>query len=110
MKATIGLELFCDIHRDRRSYVSGDLVHGYVAEILPGMRRKFLPGKVDTAKANGSGSRGMYRWFILSDGRYYEVLARTDWTDWSHYFCTISDGGDVVIVEEAEVLAWARSV
>lgn len=81
----------------------------WVAEILAhrGGRwyeRQFLDGQKDYSEANSIGSRGVYLYFHLREGRIYEVHELQSWRRSRRYFCTVS-GGDVVEMSADEVQA-----
>jgi hypothetical protein len=89
-----------------------DLVEGikkhddWVAEITGrcrkyGYARSFLRGKVDYAKSNSKGTRGVYVNYILEDGRIYEVSEPTKRMKSERYFCTAVDGEVIKITRQA---------
>lgn len=98
MKATLGLEQIgagspevAEVYRD----ASGILRH-----------RK-LPGRRDYARANKRGTRGIYRWFVVEDGKLYCVRAQTGWTEFDTYYVTAREGA---IVRVADWQAWLRKL
>jgi hypothetical protein len=66
------------------------------------VEREFLRPMVDYAKANGAGSRGVYKTYILRDGAY-EVFEKTSWASSRRYFLAVSG-------KHAEELSDARAV
>lgn len=70
-----------------------------------GFVREFLRGRKDYREANGTGSRGVYRWFELAEGELYEVNAPQSWTAADRYFCK-AVRGKVERLTAEEVDAW----
>lgn len=73
-----------------------------------GFDREFLRGRKDYSKANSIGSRGVYLWYILESGRYYEVKERTSWSGSDRYFVKVTMGGDIERVSKSEVEHWLK--
>lgn len=131
MKATLSLELFGDNLRQQLKLYSsaiddafgdntGSVTIGnvppssWVAEITGfhvkyKYERKFLRYKKDYTKSNSKGSRGIFVWYILESGRYYEVKAKTSWRNEERYFCKVNSQGDVIKVDKNEVDAWLNN-
>lgn len=98
----------------------GDLTFGksmkryWVAEITGTCpkykyQRVFLRYKKDYSEANSIGSRGVYAYYILEDGKIYEVCAPTSWKNTDRYFCTIENGELIRLSsEEVEKLEWLK--
>ena len=131
MKATKKIELIGDnIKSQARFYTNmindafdgvGDALFGefpscgWIAEITGlskkyGFERSFLPYKKDYTKSNSNGSRGVYSWFILDSGKYYEVYEKTSWRSVDRYFCMVTDDGEILRVSKEEVFRWAKSI
>lgn len=73
-------------------------------------RRKFLGGKKDYSEANGPGSRGVYIYYILQEGRTYEVKSPQSWKRTDRYFCTIAKGMLIRLSEqEVNELQWLKN-
>ena len=64
------------------------------------LARRFLRGNVDYSHANGNGSRGVRKEFILESGHIYEVRSQETWSHFSRYFCTVSEDGEVIKIDE----------
>lgn len=69
-------------------------------------KREFLYGKRDYTNSNSKGTRGIFVWYILESGCYYEVSAPRSWSHVERYFCKVSDGGEIILVDRKEVDAW----
>lgn len=87
---------------------------GWVAEITgfdPKYKyaRNFLKRKLDYSRANSKGSRGVYAEYILESGKIYEVKEQTSWKKVYRYFCTVNNDGEIVILNESEVIEWLKS-
>lgn len=129
MKATLKLEVIGDnTHQHLKLWTSvinealpgvGSALLGncppscWVAEITGtdhkyGFDREFLRGRKDYSKANSIGSRGVYLWYILESGRYYEVKERTSWSGSDRYFVKVTMGGDIERVSKSEVEHWLK--
>jgi hypothetical protein len=83
----------------------------WVAEITGydrryGLSRSFLRGQDDYSSANSTGSRGVYRIYILESGRYYEVKCRITWKKDDRYFCKVTEAGEIIHVEQLEIDQW----
>lgn len=70
--------------------------------------RRFLPAKVDYARASSTGNRGVWFWWTLDGGRVYQVRYRTSWSGGYHTrLLTVDETtGDVVDIDEGEVIRW----
>ena len=69
-------------------------------------KREFLYGKRDYSKSNSKGTRGIYIWYILESGCYYEVSSPRSWSRIERYFCKVSEEGEITNVDRKEVDAW----
>lgn len=81
----------------------------WVAEIAgfkgSNFEREFLDGHKDFSEANGVGSRGVYYYFHLREGRIYEVRELTSWKRDRRFFCSVVDGAVVELdCDELEAL------
>lgn len=74
-----------------------------------GYERTFLPANWDRRHANGTHSRGVELWFILESGHIYQVHVPTSWRNTARYFCTVSDAGEVVRINESLVQQWLKN-
>lgn len=74
-----------------------------------GFERRFIRGHRDYSHSNNKGSRGIYGYFVLHEGCYYEVQSRPSWSRVDRYFCRVSDGA-ITRVHAKEVIAWLRLV
>lgn|SRR4030067_966599 len=90
----------------------GEVKKGYwVAEIVGHdpkykYQRIFLKGKKDYKKANSTGSRGIYLYYLLESGHVYEVLKPVSWKNSSRFFCIVTDEGNIVEVNKEFVDQW----
>ena len=73
-----------------------------------GYLKNLLPGKKDYVKSNSVGSRGVFIWYILLSGYVYEVSAPVSWKRTKHYFCTVTDDGDIVEISREDVDEWIK--
>lgn len=68
------------------------------------IQRRFLEGLKDYTDANSVGSRGVYKFYVLTDGKLYEVADRAGYgKPPRRRFCRVEDGR-VVTIEIGEVL------
>jgi hypothetical protein len=86
----------------------------WVAEITGrspkyGFERRFLECKKDYTHSNSVGSRGVYAFFILSEGRCYEVNSPISWKNTDRYFCTV-ENGKIKRISKSEVEKWLNSL
>jgi hypothetical protein len=82
---------------------------GWIAEITGfdpkyHYSRLFLRYHKDYSRANKKGSRGVFAEYTLESGRIYDVKDGD-----RRYFCNVNDDGDIVRMEESEVIAWLKS-
>lgn len=132
MKATLKLELFGDNTRQQfRFYTNmidsvlpglgrvtmGDNIppSSWAAEIVGShdkykYDRKFLRFKKDYSASNSKGSRGVFAWYILESGKYYDIKESVSWKNCHRYFAKVNDDGDILRVEESEVREWLKSL
>lgn len=66
-----------------------------------------LRGTNDYSRANSTGSRGVYKYFILDDG-YYRVFDRTNWKKTRTYYVRVA-GCDIVEVSIEEIEKWRQN-
>lgn len=72
--------------------------------------RKFLNCKKDYTESNSTGTRGVYAYYILEEGKIYEVSSPQTWSSTDRYFCTIENGNLIRLSsEEVENLNWLKS-
>lgn len=86
----------------------------WVAEITGpdakyGLARQFLKGDKDYSRANSVGSRGVYIYYQLDRGKYYEVSSPESWSRVDRYFARVDDNGKIVKVDRSEVDHWIAS-
>jgi hypothetical protein len=111
MKAQIMLERFVK----PRALKVGPSPRPWAAEVLPGTRgqlwdRRYLKaGGNDYRDANGCGTRGVRRHFVLESGKLYEVQQMTGWDRTERVFMRVTESGDIEELERSEVLSWLRS-
>lgn len=70
----------------------------WVAEVTLGGRR-YLDYKTDYRNANGVGSRGVERHYLLESGHTYEVQRFVTWRREERYLCHVTEAGDIVRIE-----------
>lgn len=66
--------------------------------------RKFLRYNKDYSRSNSKGSRGVYAEYILESEKIYDVKEFKD-----RYFCTVSNTGDIIKINEQEVQEWLKN-
>lgn len=64
--------------------------------------RKFLKGQKDYSEANSKGSRGVYVYYYLEEGKIYDVKKPVSWKNDRRFFCRI-EGNTRIEMEESEV-------
>lgn len=67
-------------------------------------KRNFLKGKYDYSRANSKGSRGIFVEYILESKKIYEIKEDTSWSREERYFCKVNKNGDIIKMEEEEVV------
>jgi len=65
-----------------------------------GLKRKFLRGQKDYSEANGPGSRGIYKYYALEEGKIYEINSPLSWKNDDRYFCRIENGEENRMTKE----------
>jgi hypothetical protein len=122
MKATLKLEAigdnFCAQLRGYKNLCNafgyGELMdgisfrHPWVAKIIGlyasgKFQREFLGGNKDYSESNSKGSRGIFFWYTLESGNYYDVYELVSWKNDDRYYCKVDEKGDVIIVDEKEI-------
>lgn len=68
--------------------------------------RRFLRPKVDYSQANSTRSRGMWFWWTLESGHFYQADYQTTWHDRTRKFLIVTEDGDLSDATEEEVRAW----
>ena len=83
----------------------------YVKEVISydtekdGFHLRNMTGRRDYSDSNGSGNRGVKAYFMLESGHYYKVKKQIAWTRCETSFVTVSDGGDIIEVDENDVIS-----
>ncbi len=123
MKAAFGVEaigLDPGQERDARRWrMQGDLareMRPWCAELVGfdlryGFRRRFLRPKIDYTAANSRGSRGVWFWWTLAEGRFYEAKYPVTWQRHRRLFLTATRDGDLredLTLEEVQQWLSAR--
>lgn len=70
-------------------------------------QREFLPFFRDYSRANGAGTRGVYRVYMLREQVVHEVYELLSWKRSRRYFCR-AEGGQIVEMSREEVDRWLR--
>jgi hypothetical protein len=97
VKTTLGLELFDDSSFAPRALKKNlRNTKCWVAEILGhtpnGYDRKFVSHRRDYTHANSRATRGVYCWYLLDEGKIYEVQEQVSWKNAERYFCVVRNG------------------
>lgn len=92
------------------SVMGSMILKPWVAEITGtdatyGLARVFLGSKRDFSEASGSGKR-IKRWFVLEEGKTYEVHEPINQRRHRRYFVRVSPEGKVCEVSKEEVKKW----
>jgi len=97
-KRLLGDELMGDIKIDRPwvARITGLWPSGK-------FQREFLRGTNDYSEANSKGSRGVFVWYTLESGNYYDVYELVSWKNDDRYLCTVTEEGEIKIVDEKEI-------
>ena len=88
-----------DKHKSNRPWVA-EIIGQYPSKKL---KRLFVEGSVDFSEASKNGDRGVMITFILESGRIYEVKYKITLKRISRYFCTVTDSGEILKINEDEV-------
>ena len=51
-----------------------------------------LPPHKDYSKSNSVGSRGVFAFFLLEEGKIYEIMSPQSWANTDHYYVTYGQG------------------
>jgi len=70
--------------------------------------RQFLKPTVDYSEANSVGSRGVYRYYWLEEGKVYDVSHPKSWKRTDRYFCRVDDR-ELIEIDKDEVLEWLKN-
>jgi hypothetical protein len=72
--------------------------------------RVFVRGKKDYSQANSVGSRGIYIWYFLEPGFFYEVSEPVSWKNTNRFFCKVDCEGNIIKISEEEVLLCLKKI
>jgi hypothetical protein len=109
MRISFSIELFgygYEKSDSRNRFKGWNKKQSYIARIIDFdsefiYKRVFVHGYLDFSKANGAGSRGIFKTYFLDDG-LYEVSQRTTWKSIDRYFILVSNGQyHKIMTEEA---------
>ena len=70
--------------------------------------RKEIKGFTDYAKANGVGSRGVHKIYILKSGHIYFVSQPIAWKKIRQYYCRVKKS-KIIEMNIYQVLAWIKN-
>ncbi len=92
-------ELWGDIESPRHPWVAK------ITGLWPSgkFQREFLHGTNDYSEANSKGSRGVFVWYTLESGNYYDVYELISWKNDDRYLCKVDGEGNIIIVDEREI-------
>lgn len=87
----------------------------WVAQIIGtdvrfGYNRQFIKPRTDYRKSNRPGSRGVYLWYTLESGKFYEVKRPVSRQRFERFFCTVTDAGEIKQIPKTEVDEWLRTI
>lgn len=68
-------------------------------------KRSFVNGEKDYSEANSIGSRGVYVFYPVREGRIYEINEPMSWKHDRRYFARF-DGDQEIEMSESEVMEW----
>ena len=71
--------------------------------------RKFLSYKKDHTYSNSTGSRGVYAYYVLEEGKLYEVSSPESWSTIDRYFCTVKNG-EIKKLSREEATQWLKNI
>jgi len=102
MKATISIENIEIYGKIRTHWVAK------ITGVTPNNKlfRDFLKCNIDYSRANSKGTRGIYSWYLLESGSFYEVYLPLNWSKNERYFCKVMDDGKIIKVLEGKVKEW----
>jgi hypothetical protein len=63
----------------------------------------FLRGNKDYSESNSKGSRGVFIYYTLESGNYYDVYELTSWKNDDRYYCKVDVEGNIIVVDEKEI-------
>lgn len=66
-------------------------------------QREFIRPKKDYSESNSKGSRGIFFWYTLESGNYYDINELTSWKNSERYYCSVNNDGDITRVDENEI-------
>ena len=89
-----------DIFSVPKSYWVAKII-GFCIE-YDGLKREFVKGNRDYAKANSKGTRGIYVSYFLDPG-YYEVKHKTSWKHTEKYLCIVTEAGEIIKMDKLDV-------
>lgn len=70
------------------------------------LERSFLAANWQRVRANSEHSRGVELWFILEDGRLYEVSRPVSWRRTERFFCVVDQTGTIQRLSQDEANKW----
>lgn len=107
MRATIGLEHIGAL--DDRSTAHTPTICEVYRDSIGVIRHRPLRGRRDFARANRRGSRGIYRWYILEQGKLYWVREQRGWTESISYYVTATNG-EALRLDDGAADEWLRNL
>jgi len=81
----------------------------WVARITESGHNEYIQGQRDYRTANSSLNRGVFLSYFLETGNVYKIKENTSWNHSRKYFAKVTDDGDIVEIDEAEVIAWLKA-
>ena len=68
------------------------------------MRTEPIRGNRDYSNANSKGTRGVYDYFALENGKMYEVTTALTWNKQERYYLLISGSGEMTRMDYEEAV------
>lgn len=105
MKHHLALEVFTGPHAKQtcKAYVARITGHSY-----RGFEREFVDNDIDFRFANGIGSRGCRRFYILRENVLYEVAEPINWRRYQRYYL-VYESGNKNILSVPEAIQWLKN-
>lgn len=114
MKAQLMLEHIGYLKKARTpwQHVAEQARKPWCAQITPGTKnlydRRYLTSSIDWRNANGSGTRGCRRVYLLQTGELYEFQRMINWRLHERVFCKVTESGVIEELNREEVMQWLR--
>lgn len=103
LSALSGMSNFiCDISRKEREKMPASYWLAEITGLSEAYKfdRLFIKGRKDYSLANSTGSRGVFIYYTIEEGKFYEIKKPVTWRETDRYFFTWYNNREYILTEQ----------